>query len=347
VTFAIGPFERHPQKIKFEKGGEIQLELNSLAGAQVAIKEDFILAELDNSIRYFASLFGDYPYPQFGAVVHPYGFGQGFATMLTIPPTDSASKYVYSFVSHETAHQWWGNIVAWRSYRDQWLSEGFAEYSGLLYTAKRDSSKGMRELMGTMRNQLKDVPVTTVGVGKGRLYDVGPLILGHRLNTSKTFGAYQALIYSKGAFVLRMMHYLFSNPSTGDGQPFFNMMTDFVNRYRNKSASSDDFREVANEHFARTPLAQKYQLKDLNWFFSQWVYGTAYPSYRLEYQLTDQPDGTVIMVGTVFQDNAPDGWFMPLPVVMEFAGNQIATGSVHALGKQTPVSIKLPKRPTK
>ncbi len=347
VTFAVGPFERHAQKIKWEKGGETQLELNSLPGGQFAIKEDFILAELDNSIRYFAALFGDYPYSQYGAAVHPYGFGQGFATMLTIPPTDRASKYVYAFVSHETAHQWWGNVVAWRSYRDQWLSEGFAEYSALLYTAKRDNAKAQRDLMSQMRERLKGVPVTTVGVGKGRLYDVGPIILGHRLNTSKTFGAYQALIYNKGALVLRMLHFLFTNPANGDGQPFFDMMSDFVNRFRNKSASSDDFRAVANEHFVRTPLARKYQLKDLDWFFSQWVHQTTFPSYRLEYQLNDQADGSVMLTGTLFQDNTPDKWFMPLPLFMDFGSNQSATGTVHGLGKQTPVSIKLPRRPVK
>ncbi len=347
ATFAVGPFERHLQKIKWEKGGETQLELNSLSGGQMPIKEDFILAELDNAIRYFAALFGDYPYPVYGAVVHPYGFGQGFATMLTIPPTDSASKYVYAFVSHETAHQWWGNVVAWRSYRDQWLSEGFAEYSALLYTAKRDSIKGQKDLLGRMRERLKGVPVTTVGIGKGRLYDVGPIILGHRLNTSKTFGAYQALIYNKGAFVLRMLHFLFTNPATGEGQAFFDMMSDFVNRYRNKSASSDDFRAVANEHFAKTPLARKYQLKDLDWFFSQWVYQTAFPSYRLEYQINDQADGSVLLTGTVYQDNTPDEWFMPLPLFLDFGNNQNGTGTVHAMGKQTGVSIKLPRRPVK
>ena len=53
--------------------------------------------------------------------------------MLAIPNADSARKGTFVFLAHETAHQWWGNIVAWRSYRDQWLSEGFAEYSGLLY----------------------------------------------------------------------------------------------------------------------------------------------------------------------------------------------------------------------
>lgn len=347
ATFALGPFERHTQKIKWEKGGETPLEFNSLPGSNVAIKEDFILAELDNSIRYFTALFGDYPYPQYGAVVHPFGFGQGFATMLTIPPADRASKFDFVFISHETAHQWWGNIVAWRSYRDQWLSEGFAEYSALLYTARRDSPKGQRELMSRMRNTLKAPPVTSTGIGKGRLYDVGPIILGHRLNTSKTFGAYQALIYNKGALVLRMLHFLFTDPVTGKDQPFFDMMTDFVNRYRNKSASSDDFRVVANEHFAKTAIAQKYQLKDLNWFFSQWVYQTAFPSYRLEYQIKDQPDGSVMLTGTVFQDNTPDNWFMPLPLYFDFGGNQGMAGTVHVYGKQTPVNIKLPRRPNK
>ena len=86
-------------------------------------------------------MFGKYPYQTFGAAFHPYGFGQGFPSLLMIPPADQANKYTHAFIAHETAHQWWGNIVAWRSYRDQWLSEGFAEYSGLLYAGKRDQTK--------------------------------------------------------------------------------------------------------------------------------------------------------------------------------------------------------------
>ena len=63
------------------------------------------------------------------------------------------------------------------------------------------------------------------------------------------------------------------------------MMTDFVERHRNRFASTDDFRVVANEHFAKTPIAQKYKLTDLNWFFNQWVYESGLPSYQLEYQM--------------------------------------------------------------
>jgi hypothetical protein len=350
VTFALAPFERHSQMVKWEQGGvgdPIPLEFNSLPGSMMAIKEDFILAELDNSLRYFTALFGKYPYPTFGAAFHPFNFGQGFPTLLMIPSTDRASRYTYVFIAHETAHQWWGDIVSWRSYRDQWLSEGFAEYSGILYTAKRSGPGSRDDLIGRLRSSLKDPPSTLTGTGKGRLVDVGPIILGHRLSTTKTLGAYQALIYNKGALVLRMLHFLLTDPDTGNGDPFFDMMKEFVNKYRNGVASTDDFRLVANAHFARSPIAQQYHLDNLNWFFIQWVYHSELPSYQLEYQFQDEPGGKVLMTGTVTQDNVPNDWFMVLPVVLSFGGKQQGVTTVHAYGPRTTFAIRLPMRPTK
>jgi hypothetical protein len=347
VTFALGPFERHPDTIKWEKGGTSPLEFNSISGDQRAIKEDFILAELNNSVRYFTTLFGDYPYPSFAGAFHPFNFGQGFPSLLMIPPADRANKRTYQFIAHETAHQWWGGIVAWRSYRDQWLSEGFAEYSGILYTGLRDSQSGKNELLGELRESLRQPPYTTTGVGKGRLVDVGPIILGHRLSTKKTFGAYQTLIYNKGALVLRMLHFMLSDPATGEGKPFFDMMSDFVTRYRNKTASTDDFRTVVNEHFSRTPISKKYGMPDLNWLFREMVYQTALPSYELEYQIADQPDGKVLVSGTVIQQNTPADWVMVLPLRFQFGNKQQGMGTVLAQGPSTPFQIRLPVRPQK
>ena len=347
VTFALGPFERHSQMVKWDRGGEpIPVEFNSLPGSYLPIKEDFIVAELDNSLRYFSVLFGKYPYPAFSAAFHPYGFGQGFPGLLMIPATDRASKYTYSFIAHETAHQWWGDIVTWRSYRDQWLSEGFAEYSGTLYTGLRQSADARNDLINDMRRSLKEPPVTATGLGKGRLADVGPIILGHRLSTSKTYGAYQALIYNKGALVLRMLHFLLSDPNTGDDKAFFAMMTDFVERHRDGFASTDDFRAVANEHFARSPLGRKYKLTDLDWFFRQWVYETGLPSYKVEYQV-QQEGGQIVLAGTVTQENVPEHWFMPLPLLLSFGDKQTARGTVHAYGPKTDFAIKLPMAPKK
>ena len=138
VSFSVAPYEIHKDQAKMPDGRLLPIEFYSLPGYKAAIKEDFILAELNNSIRYFTALFGPYPYPIFRAAYHPFDYGQGFPTTLMIPGTDKAVNRTYQFIAHETSHQWWGDVVLWRSYRDQWLSEGFAEYSGLLYTGFRE-----------------------------------------------------------------------------------------------------------------------------------------------------------------------------------------------------------------
>jgi hypothetical protein len=66
ATFAMAPYERHNELIKCDKGDEpIPLKFNSMPGNYLAIKEDFILGELNNSVRFFEELFGDYPYDNY------------------------------------------------------------------------------------------------------------------------------------------------------------------------------------------------------------------------------------------------------------------------------------------
>jgi hypothetical protein len=351
ASFAVGPYEIHKDVAKQEDGTDLPIEFYSMPGDVAAIKEDFILAEMSNSIRYFSQLFGKYPYPVFRGAYHPFAFGQGFATTIMIPAADSANSSTFSFIAHETSHQWWGDLVLWRSYRDQWLSEGFADYSGLIYTQLRDKTKSEKHLIELFREDLKLPPHTLTGVGPGRLADVGPLIMGHRLESRETRGAYTALIYKKGALVLRMMHFLFTDPQTGDGKPFFDMMTDFVQRYKNGSASSEQFFAVANEHLKSNPLAQKYGYTNLNWFFHQWVTQTYLPSYELSYHIEDDPagGGAVILKGEISQMGVPEGekWFMPLPLLIHFAKGKIGHGTVAVLGSHSPVTIRLPQSPEK
>ena len=43
------------------------------------------------------------------------------------------TAFVQEVTPHEVSHQWWGHAVGWASYHDQWLSEGFAEFSAALF----------------------------------------------------------------------------------------------------------------------------------------------------------------------------------------------------------------------
>lgn len=340
VSFAVGVFDFYEETGLIE---DVPVSFYSIRSQR--LDEEFVAAEMANAINYFSAMFGPYPYPTFAGTQHPRNFGQGFPSLLLMPAASTGNRDTFKFIAHETAHQWWGHIVAWRSYRDQWLSEGFAEYSGILYTGLRDGDRSERELLELARLSLKNPPVTTRGIGSGRLADIGPLILGLRLNSSQTLGAYQTLIYNKGALVLRMLHFLFSDPTTGDDEGFFTMMGDFVERHRNSWATTESFAEVANAHFRNAPLARMTGVTDLNWFFQEWVYDTPLPSYRMEYTLVDQPDGTVIARGRILQENAPEGFFMPLPVTISFDGDLVARWPVFANGEEFPFEIPLPQRP--
>lgn len=349
TSFSVGLYEIHKDEAKMPDGHVLPIEFYSMPGYKMAIKEDFIVAELNNCVRFFSQLFGPYPYPVFRGAFHPFGYGQGFPTTLMIPATDRAVHTTYQFIAHETSHQWWGDLVLWRSYRDQWLSEGFADYSGMLYTQTRDRTSSEKDLIKRAREELKMPPITTGGVGKGRVIDVGPLILGHRLATRQTENAYEALIYKKGALVLRMLHYLFTDPQTGDGRPFYEMMADFVHQHANGSASTEDFFAVANAHVGTTPLARKFGYQDLNWFYRQWVTETVLPSYRVNYQTELQPDHSVLLKGTIVQEGIPESekWFMPVPLVITMGKGSRGMVAIAALGKETSFKIRLPSRPEK
>jgi hypothetical protein len=343
VTFVCGAFERHNDKADIA-GQTIPLEYYSPPGSMQRVKEDFILAEMSNAVRYFSEMFGRYPYGRLGGAFFPTRYGQGFPTLLLLPVQGTAVNQEFAFLAHENAHQWWGNIVAWRSYRDQWLSEGFAEYSGVLYTGTRKKPSDAAELIKEMRQSLLELAITDTGVSKQKVHEIGPIILGHRLQSRLSVGGGE-LIYSKGGLVLRMLHFLLTNPDTGDGVAFFDMMKDFVEKHRNGKATTESFMQVASEHFARSPLGRRYGLKDLNWFLGQWVYQTGLPSYRLDYSLETRQGGGVTLKGTLLQEGVPKEWFMPIPVVFDLSGNRRGRVTIHALGPQTPVEIPLPEKP--
>lgn len=344
ITFALGQFERHEQLA--EVGGEkIPVEFYSIPGSIQPIKEDFVLAELGNGLRFYSALYGKYPYGRLGAAFFPASFGQGFPTLLMLPVEGYARTNEFVFIAHEGAHQWWGNIVSWRSYRDQWLSEGFAEYSGVLYTGRRQNPKKIRDLVRRMRRAVTRPPITETGIASGKVYEVGPIILGHRLSSRRALGAYQTLIYDKGALVLRMLHFLFRDPSTGEDKWFFDMMKDFVDRHRGSSATTESFFQVASEHIAGTPIGKKYGLKDMQWFMNQWVYQHYVPSFEGHYRVVKGKEGGYVIKGKILQTGVPEDWFTPLPLTFEFSGKRFANGTIHALGPETSFEIPLPEKP--
>jgi aminopeptidase N len=162
------------------------------------------------------------------------------------------------------AHQWWGVGVDFTSYHDQWLSEGFSNFSGLWYlqTVRKDNDK----YFGMLRRWRTGI--------LERTEEPSPIWLGYRARSSKDDNGYGVLVYQKGAWVLHMLRIMMLDFKTMGEDRFTETMREFYGTYQGKRASTEDFRQIAEKHMGA----------DLGWFFDQWIYGTEIPTYRVAYR---------------------------------------------------------------
>lgn len=302
--------------------------------------------EAFNSMRLFSHFFGEIPFKTVSITQQPAGnFGQSWPTLVFMPYTaflDSTMRHQLQLSSsargrqffeevgsHEVAHQWWGHIIGWKTYHDQWLSEGFAQFSAGLYIQQVEGEKKFKRFLELERQHIME----KLENGK-RATETGPIWMGHRLQSKKTRGAYQRLVYAKGGYILHMLRMMLFDFAKNNDTRFINMMRDFVKTYYNKDASTEDFKTVVDKHFNQ----------DMGWFFKQWVYGTEIPKVSVYYELADGENGKTLLKGTVTQQNVSDDFKLMVPVVLRFKKG-ISSGKLLAQGKSTPFSIALPDRP--
>lgn len=117
-----------------------------------------------------------------------------------------------------------------------------------------------------------------------------------------------------------------------------------VEQYRNRNATTEDFERVVEKHMV--PNMNAAGNGNMDWFFREWVYGTAVPKYRLEQTVTDQPEGKYLLKGSVTQSEVPDDFLMVVPLYLEFDGGPVRVGSLRMSGNTSvPFQVMLPKKP--
>ena len=315
---------------------------------------DSAIADAQNSTRIFNAFFGRLPYSRVALTQQPSGtFGQAWPTLVYMPYTafldstqrmllsdniQSATNDFYEYVEpHEVAHQWWGHIVGWKSYRDQWMSEGFAEFSTSLWVQAVKGNDKYLDFWDKQRRRIVEPRPSTMG---RKPYTVGPITQGYRLSSGKTGSAYQ-MVYPKGAYVLHMIRMMMFDRKTGDKR-FVGMMHDFIKTHYNKDVSTEDFKRAVEKHI--TPEMDLDENGRLDWFFNQWVYGTEVPSYRFEYSVNGD-----VLTGRVTQSGVSDGFAMLVPVYVDLGKGWVRLGAATIRGNSTTDlgQIRLPQSPKK
>lgn len=317
ISFNIGNMEKY----KFESDDIVPVEVYfseqlhkdiaaGLAYSLVSIGKDMekqVAEDVQNSLRVYQHYFGPYTYDNLKVSEILASHGEafpgfvhlGFSTWIN---TDNWGNDRI-FRAHEVAHQWWGVGVGYQTYHDQWLSEGFATYSSLLYYQEIAGVDKFLDKLKEYRNDIFSARKYIFSSGE----EAGPIALGYRTSTSKTRGDYNLIIYKKGAYVLHMLRNLLIDLKTMNEDNFLNMMREFYQANRGKNVTTRDFQIIA----------EKYAGIKLDWFFKQWVYGNDLPDVDFSYEYVQNADNSFTAKCHVVTKNVSDDFKMYYPLEIE------------------------------
>ena len=341
MTFNVGRFEEHRPEdpgrtllVQVDEGAHRRLGTMADDANMMLLQQDDMAAavadDVTRAFRFFDAVYGEAPVRDFIASEIPYSHGEAFEGLVLLSwatfQNTSSQGFDEMFRAHEVAHQWWGIGVRPATYRDQWLGEGFSEFSGLWYAARvqGDVEMYMKRLRETREAIIKRGP------------DVAPISLGPRVANAENPRDHQLIIYEKGAWVLHMLRSMLMDHESGSDALFDRIIKAFYSERFGRAANTEHFRAIVERELG----------SDMGWFFDQWVHGSAIPKYTFAYQLEDRPNGAVKARIRVRQEGVPDDFRMIVPIQLDFGSAGTAIVRVDVNGPLTEQDLPLlPQRP--
>jgi aminopeptidase N len=202
-----------------------------------------VVRHLPQMVDFFSQKYGKYPFGWTGAIVdHAHFVGYALETA-SRPLFDRAPDALT--LAHELAHQWFGDDVTLRHWRDIWLNEGFAEFSDWLWDEHRGGMTAQQHL-----RQLLSNPASA-----GYVWNPPPAAPRNPANM------FDGSVYERGAGALQALRHKLGSPM------FFRIMRGWVRAHHLGNASVPQF----------TAYAARVSGRDLQHFFYEWLYKPGKP----------------------------------------------------------------------
>jgi hypothetical protein len=314
--------------------------------------------EIAEAIRFGQKWMGPFPFHQLVVSQVPGTVGQGFPGLLYLPSLSFLSPTTQQRVGmsgnaqesldeiipyHEVAHQWWGNVVGWDNYRDQWLNEGLANYIAL--AGAEEGKPGAHLLTHWLDRYRKDL-TSRVSGQENTVDDAGPLVQGTRLRSSRDPDAFEKIIYGKSTWIFHMLRMMLQDPaSKNPDERFIGLLHGLLESYRYRALTTEDLQKAVER--VMTPAMDIEGGRSMDWFFEQYVRSTGVPVYQLEYSVRPGPKGFLVR-GKLIQKNVSDDFVLSVPIYGQAQGSKPALlGHVVTSGEETSfqfVTAALPKR---
>ena len=233
-------------------GSGVPLRSYFAAGLEAAGHKAF--ARMGDVLDYYASLFGPYPFPVYGVVVPDATSGAAMENqtlslygrdVLEKRMSDPTSGAIY--LSHELAHQWFGDSVGFERWDDIWLAEGFATYASWLWLEHDVGPRALQDQVALSQSMLAksiESPPGTPGAD-------------HLFGTS---------VYRRGALTLHALRL-----TVGDAT-FFATLRSWVEDHKYGTGDTAQFIALAKQKAPQIPAAQ------LDALFQTWLHGKKMPA---------------------------------------------------------------------
>ncbi len=158
-------------------------------------------------------------------------------------------------IAHETAHQWFGDLLTCRSWSNAWLNEGFATFLEALYTRYAFGKDEFNYEMSGIQNAVINAD------NQKRI----PTIYNRYNYPDDLFNIF---IYSRGAAILNMMRGML-----GDSL-FYKSIKHYLEKFKYQNVDTHDFKNAVEEATG----------ENLYWFFDEWLYKAGHPKFDITYK---------------------------------------------------------------
>ncbi|MGE5431901.1 MAG: M1 family aminopeptidase [Syntrophomonadaceae bacterium] len=252
-----------------------------------------LLNKTIDMLRIFSEKYELYPFirEKYGHAQFGWGGGMEHQTLTSLV------SFGEDLVSHELAHQWFGDKVTCRDWQDIWLNEGFATFSEGVYFENSIGKSAYSTFMQDIMNRAKNA--------QGSVYAMDISSVGSIFDYNRS--------YAKGGTVLHMLRGI-----VGDSV-FFRILRTYLDdpKLSYGNAITSDFQSVAEKVYGQS----------LDYFFKEWIYGAGYPGYTYNWSSSQQNGQNQLQI-SVKQDQSKGMPLFTMPIqfkVSTTAGDTMIT----------------------
>ncbi|MCW9064756.1 MAG: M1 family aminopeptidase [Ignavibacteriaceae bacterium] len=289
--------------------------LDTMKVEYYVLPDKFEKAKVDFSshvkmLEVLSQMFGEYPFLKEKYGVAEFLWFPGAMEHQTITGVSSnmisGKNFFEDTYVHELAHQWWGNAVGPKSWKDIWLNEGFATYSEALYY---EAISGKKALQSTMISKYSSNFT-------GSLAEPGSFL-------------FTRTMYDKGAWVLHMLRW-----EVGDSS-FFNILRNYFETYKYSNASISDFKNIC----------EKVSKKNLTKFFKQWVYSEGQIELEYKTESIKLENNYLVKIPLQQVQEGNEAFYFPLEIKMLYEDNKQQIFRYEIMSRDTILEISMDAMP--